>query len=46
MKTADKAKLKNDLENAKGRTVRVDMLLPVKWKKQLTATIQPKGGAK
>lgn len=42
MKQADKDKLAKAIRDEKGKPVRVETLLPVKWKKKLVASIQPK----
>lgn len=39
MKKADKDKLVKSFRDEKGKPVRVETLLPVKWKKKLVSTI-------
>ena len=43
MKKADKDKVKKAFEDAKGKPVRVEAVLPTKWKKKLATSITPKG---
>lgn len=44
MTKANRDKVKKAFADAKGRRVRVETLLPVKWKKKLVPSIQRKAG--
>lgn len=42
MTKINRDKVKKSFEDTKGKPVRVETLLPVKWKKKLGTSIQPK----
>ena len=44
MKKADKDKLAKAIRDGKGKPVRVETLLPVKWKKKVVGSITRKDG--